>query len=76
LKIIVFSPAAIVTLAGKMAAALVLDTDTSSPPVGAGPVIVKVAVQEAPPVTTAGVNTRLIGVGARTIRIAVLVTVP
>lgn len=76
MKVIILSPAATVTLGGKIVAALVLDSVTSSPPVGAGPVNVKFAVEDVPPVTIAEVKLRLVGVGAFTVRLAVFVTVP
>jgi hypothetical protein len=50
----VFAPAATVTLAGKVAAVLVVASVTTIPPVGAGPLIVTVPVLEAPPNTELG----------------------
>jgi len=53
-KVAVFCPAATVTLAGTVAAALVSDNDTTAPPVGAFPFRVMVPVEDAPPTTVAG----------------------
>ena len=47
-------PAATVTDAGAIAAALLLASDTATPPVGAGPLKVTVPVVDAPPITLAG----------------------
>jgi hypothetical protein len=49
-------PAAIVTLAGTVAAALLLVNDTSAPPVGAADVNVMVPVTISPPETDVGEN--------------------
>jgi hypothetical protein len=49
-------PAATVALAGTMAAALLLDKVTRTPPAGAGPVRVIVPVEEPPPVTDKGLS--------------------
>lgn len=68
------APAGTATLVGTLAAALVLASTTLIPSAGAGPLKVKVAVEEAPPVTIEGPKTRLVGVGALTVRFAVRVT--
>jgi hypothetical protein len=49
-------PAATVTLRGTVAAALLLDSDTTMPPVGAAPVKVTVPVEGLPPTTLVGFN--------------------
>ena len=55
-KVAVFCPAAIVTLAGVVAALLVLDNATTAPPVGAVPFKVTVPVEDTPPTTVCGTN--------------------
>ena len=55
-KVAVVAPAATVTLAGTVAAALLLDKPTDSPPVGAALPKVTVPVDEVPPVTAVGLN--------------------
>ena len=54
-KVALLAPAATVTLAGTLAAALSLESITCAPPVGAGPLNVAVPVEDcAPPVTVVG----------------------
>jgi hypothetical protein len=54
-KLALVAPAATVTLAGARAAVvLLLESDTTAPPVGAGPLNVTVPVEDAPPVTLVG----------------------
>jgi hypothetical protein len=66
--------AAIVTLAGTCAAAvLLLDSVTTAPPAGAGPEILTVPVEEAPPITEVGFTPIELSVGAVTVSVAVLV---
>ena len=48
------APAAIVTLAGTLAAPLLLESATGAPPVGAGPLNATVPVEEFPPATLVG----------------------
>lgn len=55
-KVAVVAPAATVTLAGVFAAALLSDSATTDPPVGAGLDSVTVPVDELPPMTDAGFN--------------------
>lgn len=56
-KVVLVLPAGTVTLAGTPAAALLLESVTSAPAVGAGPLSVTVAVEVCePPVTLVGFN--------------------
>ena len=57
-KVAVVAPAATLTLAGTVAAALLLERVTVTPPVGATPLRVTVPVAEVPPVTLAGETDR------------------
>ena len=62
------APAAMVTLAGTWAAALVLDSMTTAPPAGAGPFNVTLPVGDAvPPVTLAGLTVSDVGIGGTTV---------
>jgi len=68
--------AATVTLAGTVAAAvLLLFSVTTSPPVGAGPLSVTVPVDDAPPVTVVGLKLTELGAGGLTVSPAVCVVV-
>src|SRR5437763_16211585 len=56
-KVVLVLPAGTVTLGGTLAAALLLESVTSAPAVGAGPLSVTVAVEVCePPVTLVGFN--------------------
>ena len=55
-KVAVVLPAATVTEAGTVAAALLLESETDTPPVGAAPLNVTVPVDEVPPVTLVGLS--------------------
>ena len=70
-KVAVVAPAATVTLAGGVAAALLLDKVTVSPPVGAALPKVTVPVDELPPVTEVGFIVREETTGGFTVRVAV-----
>jgi hypothetical protein len=63
-KLAVVCPAATVTLAGTVAAALLLDSVTTVPPLGATAVRVTVPVELAPPVTVLGFSVSAEGTGA------------
>ena len=71
----VLAPAATRTLAGTVAAAvLLLERVRVAPPVGAGPVSVTVPVDVPPPMTVDGLRVRVDNVGGFTVRMAVFVT--
>src|SRR6266567_145230 len=53
-KVALVAPAPTVTLAGTLAAPLLLESVTCAPPVGAGPLNVTVPVEEFPPATLVG----------------------
>ena len=63
-KLALVCPAATVTLAGTVAAALLRDNVTTVPPLGAAAVRVTVPVALAPPVTALGFSVRTEGTGA------------
>lgn len=75
-NVAVLPPAATVTLAGTVAYALLLDSPTTAPAVGAGPFRVAVPMVELPPLTVDGLMVRELSEGALTVKVAVLVTVP
>src|SRR6266850_1422544 len=66
LKLALVAPLGTVTLAGTVAAGLLLDSVTCAPPAGAGPFSVTVPVAEAPPVRLAGLtaSAKITGVAA------------
>jgi hypothetical protein len=75
-NVAVVAPASTVTLAGTCAAVVLpLESATTDPPAGAGPVIFTVPVDEVPPITEAGLTvTPLptpVSVGAVTVRVPV-----
>src|SRR5437899_12551771 len=64
-KVAVLAPAATRTLAGTVAAAvLLLERVTVAPPVGAAPLSVTVPVDVLPPMTVVGLRLRLLSAGA------------
>ena len=68
--------AAIVTLVGTVARALLLPIVTSAPPAGAGPFSVTVPVDALPPRTDVGLNVTELRVAALTVKVTVFVIVP
>ena len=73
-KVAVVAPAATVTLAGACAVAvLLLDSVTTAPLDGAGPVKVTVPVDEVPPSTEVGLSLTEVSAAAVTVRFLVLV---
>ena len=77
-NVALLAPAATVTLAGTVAAdVLSLDSDTTAPPTGAGPLSVTVPVEGLPPARWTGSPAREVNAGSGvTVRGAVLVTPP
>jgi hypothetical protein len=69
-KVAVFCPAGTVTLAGVVAAVLVVDKETTAPPVGAVPLKVTVPVEETPPSTVAGLIVTVDRTPGVTVRLA------
>ena len=56
-NVALLAPAATVTLAGTVAAAVLsLERETAAPPLGAGPLRVTVPVEDDPPVTLVGLS--------------------
>ena len=79
MNVALLAPAAIVTLAGTLAAPLLLESSTGAPPVSAGPLRVTVPVEGDPPVTLMGLSAIEESVaepGGVTVSEAVLVTPP
>jgi hypothetical protein len=70
-KFAVASPAATITLAATVAAALSLDRVTTAPPAGAGPFRVTVPVEEDPPVRLAGLTETEVSTAGLIVRPAV-----
>ena len=77
-KVALVAPAGTVTLAGTLATpGLVLDSDTTAPPLGAGALSVTVPVDELPPVTLDGFRLSAESVGGlTTVNALALVAVP
>jgi hypothetical protein len=70
-NVAVVAPAATVTLAGTVAAdVLLLVSVTTAPAVGAGPLSVTVPVDEPPGATLVGLKLTEIGVGVTTVKVA------
>lgn len=69
-NVAVVAPAAIVTDAWTVAEVLLDERETTSPPVGAGPLSVAVPVDEVPPVTVVGESVMLVKVGALMVNVA------
>jgi hypothetical protein len=76
LKVALVAPAATVTLAGTLAAALVLESPTCAPPAAAGPSSVTVPVTGVPPVTLALLRLSAATLGGTTVSDAVCVAPP
>ena len=75
-NVALLAPAATVTVAGTVAVDVLLERETTAPPMGAGPLSVTVPVEGDPPVTLAGfsVSEESVGRGCgSTVREAVLV---
>ena len=76
MNVLIVAFAAIVTLVGTVATALLLPSVTSAPPAGAGPFSVTVPVDALPPRTDVGLNVTELRVAAITVKVAVFVIVP
>ena len=82
LNVALLAPAGTITLEGTLAAALLLESMTCTPPAGAGPLNVTVPVENCkPPKTLEGfsVNEEIVGAGGvagATVSVAILVTPP
>ena len=73
LKVALVLPAATVTLAGTVAAeVLLLDKEITAPPAGAGALRVALPVEVPPPTTLVGLKVSELNVTAVTVRLAVL----
>jgi hypothetical protein len=72
--VVAFAPT--VTVAGTVALAPSEARLTTRPPVGAGPLRVTVPVEVFPPYTLLGSRERVVGVGARTVKLAWPVPLP
>jgi hypothetical protein len=70
-NVAVVAPAATVTLAGTVAAALSLDSATTAPPEGAELPSVTVPVEELPPLTVVGFRARIESAGGLMVSVAV-----
>ena len=75
-KVTVVAPSGTTTLAGTVAAALAEARVIVEPPVGAGPLIVRVPVEGVPPCMLVGDIAMLVSVGVATMRLQVFVAVP
>jgi hypothetical protein len=78
-KVALVAPAGTVTpLAGTLAAALLLESNTTAPPLGAGPfsVTVPVDVPSGPPITLVGFKVSEDTIGGSTVSVAVRVPPP
>ena len=71
MNVAVVEPVATVTLAGTWAAGLLLESVTTAPPAGAGPLSVTVPVEAFPPSTEAGFRLTVLrtATGAVTVRL-------
>lgn len=69
-------PAGIVTVEGSKAPEGLLESEIGNPPVGAGPLIVTVPVEEAPALTDVGLSFSETRVGGVIVKVAVSTTVP
>jgi hypothetical protein len=72
-KVAVVAPAATVTLAGTVAAALLLDSVTIAPPAGATLPNVTVPVDPLPPTTAVGFTVKLESTGGLIVKVVVFV---
>ena len=76
-NVVLFAPGGIVAVDGTVTTDVLLFlTETTAPAGGAAPFIVRVAVEEAPPVTVAGFKVSDVKDATLTVRVVVLVMLP
>jgi hypothetical protein len=76
-NVVLFAPAGIVAVDGTVAMdVLLLVSETTAPAGGAAPFSVRVAVEEAPPITVVGFKVSEVKDATLTVRVVVLVVLP
>jgi len=75
-NVVLFAPGGIVAVDGTVATDVLLLSETAAPAGGAAPLSVRVAVEEAPPITVAGFKVSNVKHATLTVRVAVFVMLP